>query len=112
MYKFKEIWSVTYGRLFTICYLEQTPVYDGIYLKLKQQNWDNELHVYPEGDEFWFALAELPMSMQSVSIDSKNVDGIISATLFISEDQTTLHSRHSLTCPIFLKLYESSMYCK
>ncbi len=67
LYSMKEIRTSTYGLLFSFCYLEKTPVIDGLFLKLKANGGNYELYLYSKGNEFWFNLIELPGKLKFFS---------------------------------------------
>ena len=62
-------------------------MFDGATLRIKIGKTDHELYVYPKGIEFLFKLVELPPVLNPVKIDSSNADGVVTATMLLSELQ-------------------------
>jgi GTPase SAR1 family protein len=55
----------------------------------------------PKGFELLFNLVELPSILTSNRIDTKNDDDVITATVLLSELQTTLLNKSGSPCKVY-----------
>ena len=82
----KEVRTLYYGDVHSLCPRGEFKLYAGIKLFLSKSIGDYELYIYPEGYEFWFNMPELTNYLNPVKIDAINNDGMIGASMFLSEE--------------------------
>ena len=82
---YKEVRTLYHGAIHSLCPTGEYKLYNGISLSLRKSLGDYELFIYPEGYEFWFNMPKFPTFLNPVKIDSKNDDGIVAASILLSE---------------------------
>ena len=76
-------------------------MFNGPFLNFKRNIGDAEIFIYPRGYEFWFNMPELPGYLNPVKIDSKNDDGVISATIYLNELVNKYRNKEGSPCTTY-----------
>ena len=97
----KEIRTVIYGAVHSLCNTGETKLFSGPILDFKRSLGDSELFIYPSGYEFWFNMPELPVYLNPVRIDTWNDDGVVSATLYLNELVNKYRDKEGSPCTTY-----------